>query len=78
MQKYTVEILNFRKTGQDEEYLVRWEGNFAPTWELAAVIRKDCPAMVDKFHKFSQSFYVYVPINYCVVVAFRNPHLLEF
>ena len=54
---YTVEgILSERIFDNKEQFLVRWGGNYKPSWEPAHVIKSDCPALVEEFLKVSISF----------------------
>ena len=45
--KYVVEGLMGKKVV--EGYLVKWEGDYKPTWEKAPKIEEDCPQLVAEF-----------------------------
>ena len=41
IQKYEVEaIINERSTDGKQEYLVRWAGNYKPSWQPANILEK--------------------------------------
>lgn len=54
--RYTVEaLLSKREIDGNIEYLVRWAGNYMPTWEKAKLIEEDCPQLVAEFNKVSNA-----------------------
>ena len=54
VQKYEVDaILRDRKLGDDQEYLVRWVGNYAPSW-VSGKIREDAPDLVSQYTQVSE------------------------
>ena len=52
VQKYEVEaLLRDKSIDGCKEYLVRWKGEFEPSWVKAEIINQDCPALVKQFEE---------------------------
>ena len=48
-------IIRHRMLDKEEQFLVRWEGDFEPTWLRGEILRNDCPEMVEEY---MQVFYI--------------------
>ena len=47
-------ILNQRVTEDGTcEFLIKWSGDYKPTWENAVRIEEDCPTLVARFREVS-------------------------
>ena len=58
-----------RMLDEEEQFLVRWQGEFEPTWEKGEMIRSDCPDLVEQYmqvfciHNFVFAWYTYTCIS---------------
>ena len=50
-------IIRRRMLDKEEQFLVRWEGDFEPTWESGEILRNDCPEVVEEY---LQVFYTHL------------------
>lgn len=46
-----------RVLDEEEQFLVKWEGEFEPTWEKGEVLRNDCPELVKEY---LEVFYIHL------------------
>ena len=42
-------IICRRMLDKEEQFLVRWEGDFEPTWESGEILRNDCTEVVEEY-----------------------------
>lgn len=56
-------ILSCRGTSGEEEYLVRWEETYVPTWEPRNILFEDCPDILEEFHKVSNAKHWWVVVH---------------
>ena len=76
-EKFVVEgILQSRQlTYGEEEFLIRWAGNYKPSWQSATRITEDCPQLVAEFRKVSCAS---LTEYQALILNFRNPHSLGY